>query len=235
MNALIQKEPGKGPSGFTLIELLVVIAVIALLASLVLPALGRAKQKAIQTSCLSNLKQVGVALQMYIDDNENVLPGPVVSGARASYDRNSSMELVWYLANDLGSPPPLTIKAGSKPVIADVFVCPGYLRYAPGLGSMEGRKCYLLNDNVNPDPNNRVPPFGYPDLGTGTIIQPLNLAELEKYSLPANTFAMTDVDKINVPNPTVSWWADLPYQPVHGQVRNELYFDLHVAAKALNW
>jgi len=113
MNALIQKEPGKGPSGFTLIELLVVIAVIALLASLVLPALGRAKQKAIQTSCLSNLKQVGVALQMYIDDNENVLPGPVVSGARASYDRNSSMELVWYLANDLGSPPPLTIKAGS--------------------------------------------------------------------------------------------------------------------------
>jgi prepilin-type processing-associated H-X9-DG protein len=44
-------------------------------------------------------------------------------------------------------------------------------------------------------------------------------------------FAITDVDKDNIPNPTITWWTDLPYKPVHGSTRNELYFDWHVSAK----
>ena len=53
---------------FTLIELLVVIAIIAILAAMLLPALNKAKQKAKQASCMSNMKQVGVALVMYVGD-----------------------------------------------------------------------------------------------------------------------------------------------------------------------
>lgn len=59
---------------FTLIELLVVITIMALLASLILPALSRAKEAGRATRCLSNLHQMGIALQLYVQDNHNRLP-----------------------------------------------------------------------------------------------------------------------------------------------------------------
>jgi prepilin-type N-terminal cleavage/methylation domain-containing protein len=60
--------------GFTLIELLVVIAIIAILASILFPVFARAREKARESSCISNLRQIGAALHMYASDHDDLLP-----------------------------------------------------------------------------------------------------------------------------------------------------------------
>ncbi len=82
--------------GFTLIELLVVIAIIATLAALLLPAVTRAKEAGKSTACLSNLHQIGIALQVYVDSNNNRLP--------AMRDRASHVDTNLPATNSLPSP-----------------------------------------------------------------------------------------------------------------------------------
>src|SRR5579862_2926661 len=73
-NKMVIRQPQRNRRAFTLIELLVVIAIIAILAAILFPIFAVAREKARQIACLSNLKQVGLAAQMYAQDYDENLP-----------------------------------------------------------------------------------------------------------------------------------------------------------------
>src|SRR5437016_1439915 len=72
-------------TAFTLIELLVVIAIIGILASLLLSAIAGAKRKALQAGCVSNQKQIGSAMVMFMDEHSQTIPGPCFMGVSRQY------------------------------------------------------------------------------------------------------------------------------------------------------
>jgi prepilin-type N-terminal cleavage/methylation domain-containing protein/prepilin-type processing-associated H-X9-DG protein len=109
--------------GFTLIELLVVIAIIAILASILFPVFARAREKARQTSCLSNVKQLGLAILMYSQDYDETYP-LYYTGTWAAGSSSWRATTVPYIRN------------------AQIFQCPSYRPPAPtftGVGSDFGQ------------------------------------------------------------------------------------------------
>ena len=87
-------------SGFTLIELLVVIAIIAILAAILFPVFTSAKQIAKRSACVSNMKQIGMSIKMYMDDNNDTLPLPLVPNGDDQDERYYWPVSTWRTAID---------------------------------------------------------------------------------------------------------------------------------------
>ncbi|TAK93152.1 MAG: prepilin-type N-terminal cleavage/methylation domain-containing protein [Verrucomicrobia bacterium] len=152
---------------FTLIELLVVIAIIAILAALLLPALSRAKEKANAATCLNNLKQWGLATQLFAGENEDYLP-------KDGAPNGSSVNEGWYidLPKVIGQltyrEVPWRTNATADPG-RSIWICPSNPRRSTGTNLFH----YCLNEHVNAS-------------GSG------NQVKLVTIRLPANTVWLFD-------------------------------------------
>ncbi|MDQ6632380.1 MAG: type II secretion system GspH family protein [Verrucomicrobiota bacterium] len=121
-------ERSKTTFGFTLVELLVVIAIIAVLVSLLLPALSSAKEAGRKTACLSNLRQIGLAIQAYANDNNGKIPygppAPPFTSPAEFYPSTGSPTSLLSLRSGLPVGLGLTLQTylAAQP---KVFFCPG--------------------------------------------------------------------------------------------------------------
>lgn len=197
--------------GFTLVELLVVIGIIAVIAAILFPVFARARARAYQTNCASNLKQIGLAMQLYTQDND----GRIFSAQPRATDEGEIAEWCFY-RSDFGSEPhadksrgPLSIYIASK----DVWTCPA----APDLVVPYGLNIELRMAEMN----------------TGQTVQLSQVATPTETIFVAEYSSLAVTSKWSEAEPFV--YPPSRRVPVisgrHFGLANLLWFDGHVSAR----
>lgn len=206
-------------NGFTLIELLVVISIVAILVSIMLPALKNARALARQTACGSNLKQIGLYITVYQNEHDGYFPGRITGGGQ--------------FFTDLEPYTGLTATEVNRPAKAGIFHCPSD-EYRSNLGEQLGNS-YGINYFMTWEPSDPNPPRD--DMRkTETLRQPSQLCymidakdlrsgkEGTSISVSGNVWPFqTDV--------TPEYGADFRHTNINANI---LWADFHVESKHLD-
>ncbi len=209
-------------SGFTLVELLIVLAILSLLMALLYPVFAHARQKARQTTCASNLRQIGLAAMQYSGDNDGLM------FHTRNHADDSGLVTEWSFCWNPLAAPGITVDAACGPLApflknANVWYCP----------SSSGVKAA---DYFNPVP----PPYGLNfafrllehDQG-----RPVSLAQVQT---PAETILAADSAGYSSFYPGSPFWSEYVYLPSdhtptvhrrHSGMANVLWLDGHVSAR----
>jgi prepilin-type processing-associated H-X9-DG protein len=224
-----------------LIELLVVIAIIGILAALLLSVLGKAKNRAGQIACVSNYRQVGVALHMYLDEHNDQLPPGNNSAApnyldlteMPAYNAASTNYISFYLAGYLSarSPPEVGFNATN---VLKVLACPGYKApngYNPESDNFTHAYSFTLTRLNNP-PLDKLP--GFPFGRRVNEQQSLTLSEISAVVPLSDVWALADLDLDSISGDFGGKQDYIAEKAAHLTSRNYLFFDSHVAGKKVD-
>jgi prepilin-type N-terminal cleavage/methylation domain-containing protein/prepilin-type processing-associated H-X9-DG protein len=229
--------------GFTLIELLVVIAIIAILAAMLLPALAAAKKKAQGIQCLSNLKQMDLCWIMWVNDNNDLIPGNSNGNGNGWVNQSSPVDgsAMQWSATDGNTNIAMLIDPNTNPLFLPYNKSPGIYRCA--------------GDNINSDNGQRIRSITMPvalnnslgaamlpghvqNMTTRTYFRVTKTSEMN-YPGPVNCYVFIDTSPhtllksgtiffnfcAGIPGAGAGW-IDLP-APNHGRASNLSFADGH--------
>src|SRR5437588_7772986 len=193
---------------------------------MLLPALARAKRKAKQVNCSSNLKQVGTGLYMYVSDSDDWLPpGPNANPAwsaldltqRAGYQDSTSDKrmMPYYLWTYLACPAPVSTATN----VCRPFFCPGFEQVLQG----NQLDAYMQYYSYSATRTNNLPLLPWYPFGKRPEAGPVKLSAIATVMSLSDCWALADIDQQALDpasSGSASWWPDIPTSPVHGSVRN---------------
>src|SRR5215510_1191369 len=208
---MLPTRPSSPRRGFTLVELLVVVATIAILAALLLPILGKAKVKAQQTRCLSNLRQLGFSWVMYFSDNNGRL-------AQSYPVNNTNAWILGDMTKPSEAPNTDLIRQGKLfhyNQTVDIYHCPADLGVPVNGKVLPSVRSYSMNSFMG----ERDPKIGpIPNFADAYVLFYAKDSDLPK---PSALWVLLDEDErsINdgffVPDPTGGMWFDFPANSAH--------------------